>query len=94
MSRMHTEIIGSAFLLQNPLPKAGRLGDSRGRRASRFQQLTDPYRRLRGFDNPASAGLDIAAQPRWSRALARDERRQPLTIPPSAPLHLRIISET
>ena len=61
MSRMHTEIIGSAFLLQNPLPKAGRLGDSRGRRASRFQQLTDPYRRLRGFDNPASAGLDIAA---------------------------------
>jgi len=38
-------------LLTNLLPKAGRRGDSRGRRTSRFQQLTDFYLRLRGFES-------------------------------------------
>ena len=39
------------ILLPNLLPKAGRRGDSRGRRTSRFQQLTDFYLRLRGFES-------------------------------------------
>src|SRR5271167_3665967 len=38
-------------LLPNLLPKAGRQGDSRGRRGTGFQQLTDFYLRLRGFES-------------------------------------------
>ena len=48
---------GSALsedLLPNLLPKTGRLGDS-GRRASGFQQLTEFYLRLRGFESTLSA---------------------------------------
>jgi hypothetical protein len=36
-------------LLPNLLPKEGKRGDFRGRRASSIQQLTDFYRRLCGF---------------------------------------------
>jgi hypothetical protein len=41
----------SEGLLPNLLPKAGRRGDSRGRRAPSFQQLTDFHLRLRGFES-------------------------------------------
>jgi hypothetical protein len=50
MSRTRTEAVGSTILLPNVLPKTGKRGDSRGRRAAIFQQLTDFYLRLRGFD--------------------------------------------
>jgi hypothetical protein len=51
MSRTRTEAVGSTILLPNLLPKAGRRGESRGWRAAGFQQLTDFYLRLRGFES-------------------------------------------
>ena len=51
MSRTGTEAVGSTILLPNLLPKAGRRGESRGWRAAGFQQLTDFYLRLRGFES-------------------------------------------
>jgi len=51
MSRTRSETVGSTILLPNLLPKVGRRGDSRRRRAAGFQQLTDFYLRLRGFES-------------------------------------------
>jgi len=44
-------ILCSEVLLPDLLPKAGKRGDFRGKRPERFQQLTDFYLRLRGFES-------------------------------------------
>ena len=68
-------------LLPNLLPKAGRRGDSRGRRAAGFQLLTDFYLRLRGFDKIAGAILDDANAS--VRSEAEDERPSPAASNPT-----------